>query len=41
VHSPSPQPKASGYPSPPPSWHCTGIPTGSADLPTLSPTFPK
>jgi hypothetical protein len=45
VHSPSPQPQASGHPSPSPSWsqgeHCTGIPTGPADLPTLSPTFPK
>ncbi|MGH3290093.1 MAG: hypothetical protein ACRDPD_36335 [Streptosporangiaceae bacterium] len=44
VYSPSPQPKASGHPSPSP-WsqgeHCTGIPTGPADLPTLSPTFPK
>jgi hypothetical protein len=43
THSPSPQPKASGQPSPPsgpPGEHCTGIPTGPADLPTLTPTFP-
>jgi hypothetical protein len=45
LHSPSPQPKASGLPSPLPSWpqgeHCTGIPTGPAHLPTLSPAFAK
>ena len=37
VHSPSPQPKASGQPSPLPSWsqgeHCTGIPTGPGTCP--------
>ena len=45
VYSPSPQPKASGYPSPLPSWsqggRCTSIPTGPTGLPTLSPTLPK
>jgi hypothetical protein len=43
AHSPSPQPKASGQQIPP-SWsqgeHCTGIPTGPADLPTLNPYVP-
>lgn len=43
AHSPSPQPKASGQPSPP-SWsqgeQCTGIPTGPAGLPTLNPYVP-
>ena len=43
AHSPSPQPKASGYPSlpswPPPE-HCTGIPTGPTAKPTLNPYVP-
>lgn len=43
VHSPSPQPKASGHPSPP-SWppgeHCTGLPSGPSALPTLNPYVP-
>ena len=43
AHSPSPQPKASGYPSLP-SWypeeHCTGIPVRPSDEPTLHPYVP-
>ncbi len=43
AHSPSPQPKVSGYPSLP-SWyqgeHCTGIPTRPSDEPTLHPYVP-
>jgi hypothetical protein len=39
--SPSPQPKPTGRPSPPPSWsppvHCTGLPTGPSSVPTLNP----
>jgi hypothetical protein len=43
AHSPSPQPKASGQPSPSSGSqgeHCTGIPTGPAGLPTLNPYVP-
>ncbi len=39
-HSPSPQPKLTGRPSPP-SWpppvHCTGLPAGPSSVPTLNP----